>query len=145
MVDGKVLRPLDDSKPLLLHTDWSIKGIGAVLGQVDEDGHEYMVACISRSLNKHEKHYVSFQGEMLAAVWAVKTLRHYLHGRPFTLVTDHSSITWLMTNPNLQGQHARWAMVLQEFEFTTVHRPGVKQMLGWMRIGLHFQLAALPP
>ena len=126
MVGGKVLRPLDDSRPILLHTDWSVKGMGAVLGQVDEEGNEYMVACVSRSLNKHEKNYVSFQGEMLGVVWAVKTLRHYLHGRPFTLVTDHAPITWLMSNPNLQGQHARWAMVLQEFEFTIQHRPGVK-------------------
>lgn len=30
------------------------KGIGAVLGQLDDIGSEYMCACISRSLNKHE-------------------------------------------------------------------------------------------
>jgi len=45
----------DPKKPMILHTDWSKLGIGAVLGQVDEDGNDYMVACISRSLNKYEK------------------------------------------------------------------------------------------
>ena len=29
-----------------------------------------------------------------------------------------------MTNPNLSGQYARWAMILQEFDFDVLHRPG---------------------
>jgi hypothetical protein len=44
---GRVLRPVDPERPLVLHTDWSIHGIGAVLGQVDDEGREYMCACIS--------------------------------------------------------------------------------------------------
>ena len=40
---GRVLRPVDPDKPLILHTDWSIHGIGAVLGQLDDDGNEYLV------------------------------------------------------------------------------------------------------
>jgi RNase H-like domain found in reverse transcriptase len=53
-----------------LYTDWSCNGIGAVLAQIDDNQDEYMVACISRSLNKHEKNYSSYEGEMLACVWA---------------------------------------------------------------------------
>jgi len=83
-----------------------------------------MVACISRSLNKHEKNYVSFQGEMLAAVWAVQTFHPYLHGLKFKLVTDHQPLTWLMTKQDLVNQHARWAITLQQYDFTTEHRPG---------------------
>jgi hypothetical protein len=62
----------------MVNTDWSNHGIGAVLGQLKEEGHEYIVACISRSLNKHEDNYSSYEGEMLAAVWAIKTFRPYL-------------------------------------------------------------------
>ncbi len=36
--EGVVLRPIDYSRPLILHTDFSNKGIGAVLGQLDEEG-----------------------------------------------------------------------------------------------------------
>jgi hypothetical protein len=91
--EGRALRHFDPKLPVVVHTDWSKLGIGAVLGQVDEEGNEYMVACISRSLNVHEKNYISFQGEMLAAVWAVKTFHVYLHGVPFRLVTDHQPLT----------------------------------------------------
>ncbi|KAJ9512490.1 hypothetical protein QJQ45_018788 [Haematococcus lacustris] len=122
---GLVLRRVDPSRPYLLHTDWSALGCGAVLGQVDSAGQEYM-ACISRSNNKHERQYNSYQGEMLSAVWAFKTLRAYLHGAEFTLITDHQPLTWLMTNRNLTGHHARWALSLQDYNFTIQHRPGIK-------------------
>ena len=87
------------------------------LGQVLVPGgdKEYMVACISRSLNKHEKNYSSYQGEMLAVVWACKTLRHYLHWVQFEIVTDHAPLQWLMTARNLAGQHVRWALMMQAF------------------------------
>jgi len=125
-VEGKVLRHQDPTKPLILHTDWSNVGIGAVLGQIDDSGSEYMVACISRSLNVHERNYSSPQGEMLAAVWAVKTFHTYLHGCEFTLVTDHQPLTYLMSKPDLVGLHARWAITLQQYTFNVVHRPGVQ-------------------
>ncbi|KAJ9509457.1 hypothetical protein QJQ45_001913 [Haematococcus lacustris] len=123
---GLVLRRADPDRPFTLHTDWSTAGCGAVLGQTDDAGREYMVACISRSNNKHERNYSSYQGEMLCAVWAIKTLRPYLHGVAFRLVTDHQPLTWLMTNPNLTGHHARWALSLQDYTFTIEHRPGNK-------------------
>jgi hypothetical protein len=122
--EGRALRRFAPNRPTVLHTDWSNHGIGAVLGQEDEDGNEYMVACVSRSLNVHEKNYSSYQGEMLAAVWGVKTMRHYLAGHPFRLVTDHQPLQYLMSNPSLTGMHARWALSLQDFEFKVEHRPG---------------------
>ncbi len=77
------------NKPFVVHTDFSNKGLGAVLGQMDEENRECIVACISRSLNKHEKEYASYKREMLAAVWAVKMFDYYLRGSRFTLVTVH--------------------------------------------------------
>lgn len=120
------LRKADFKKPFIVHCDWSQRGIGAVLGQLGDDGQEYLVACASRSLNKHEKNYASFKGELLGAVWAVKTFDFYLRWTTFTLVTDHSPLVWLMTNNDLTGQYARWSLILQEYDFKVVHRPGVK-------------------
>ena len=84
-----------------------------------------MCACISRSLNVAESRYEASKGEMLAAVWAIKQFRCYLLGVPFTLVTDHAALKWLLTNPNLTGQYARWAVIVQEHELTVTHREGV--------------------
>ena len=122
--EGRALRRAEPGLPYTLYCDWSAFGLGAVLTQQHADGNEYMVACISRSNNKHEANYSSYEGEMLCAVWAVKTFRHYLHGTPFTLVTDHQPLTWLMTNPNLTGKYMRWALSLQDYDFTVHHRPG---------------------
>ncbi|KAJ9505442.1 hypothetical protein QJQ45_013261 [Haematococcus lacustris] len=122
---GLVLRRFDPERPLVLHTDWSREGCAGILGQVDTNGDEYMVACCSRSCNVHERNYASYTGEMLAVVWAVKTLRFYLHGRHFTIVTDHQPLSWLMSGQHHSGQVARWAMQLQEYDFTVKHRPGV--------------------
>ena len=110
---GKVLRHQDPNRPLILHTDWSDVGIGAVLGQFDDNGNEYMITCISRSLNVHEKNYGSPQGEMLAAVWAIKTFHTNLHGEKFTLVTDHQLLTYLMTKNDLVAGHHSPAVYLR--------------------------------
>jgi hypothetical protein len=47
---GLVLRHPDPAKPFHLYTDWSTNGVAAVLNQRDDDGNEYMVTCVSRSL-----------------------------------------------------------------------------------------------
>ena len=112
--EGRVLRHMNPQKTLILHTDWSHEGIGAVLGQLDDQGNEHMVACISRSHNAHERNYSSPQGEMLATVWAIKTVHTYLHGVHFYLITDHQPLTYLMTKSDLVGILARWAICLQQ-------------------------------
>ncbi len=124
-IEGLALQHFDHKRKTVVHTDWSSYGLGAVLGQIDDQGREVIVACISRSLNKHEANYSSFEGEMLAAVWAVKTFRPYVLGLNFTVVTDHSPLQWLMNKPDLTGKHARWALSLQEFTFVITHRPGI--------------------
>jgi hypothetical protein len=123
---GIALRAPDPNCPFFLHTDWSQKGLGAVLGQHDDEGRKCMVACISRSLNVHEKNYTPWKGELLAAVWAIRTFRTYLHGRnlPFRLVTDHMPLLWLMTASELAGQQARWVLSLHDYDFEIQHRPG---------------------
>jgi hypothetical protein len=102
--------------PFTLHTDWSTKGLGAILTQADEQGGQRMVACISRSLNVHEARYPAWKGELLAVVWAVRHFKPYLAGRDFTVVTDHRPLLWLMSAAELAGQQERWVLALQELQ-----------------------------
>jgi hypothetical protein len=120
-----ILRRPNFSKVFILHTDWSALGISAILGQLDEEGKEYVIAYASRSNNKAESNYSSYEGECLAIVWVVIHFRPYLYGTNFTLYTDHQPIKWLMTNDKLTGKLARWALILQEYEFKVIHRPGI--------------------
>jgi hypothetical protein len=41
------LRRLDFSKVFILHTDWNALGISAIIGQLDEEGNEYVIAYAS--------------------------------------------------------------------------------------------------
>ncbi|KAL5491798.1 hypothetical protein EMCRGX_G017162 [Ephydatia muelleri] len=82
-------------------------GIGAVLSQVSDCGSERVIAYASRSLTRPEQ-------------------RQYLLGREFTLRTDHGSLVWIRNFKEPEGQLARWLERLQEYNFTVVHRQGLR-------------------
>ena len=103
-------------------------GLGAVLTQKDDDGKEYVIAYASRSNNDVEAKYSSYEGECLAVVWVVAHFRPYLYGQSFTLVTNHQPLKWLMESGKLTGKLARWALLLQEYDFEVVHKVGVKNL-----------------
>ena len=77
-------------------SDASNIGIGAVLSQGGQP-----VAHFSGKLNKAEKNYAAHEKEALAVVEAVREWRVYITGRPVTLYTDHHSLKYLKTQPNL--------------------------------------------
>ncbi|KAJ9553593.1 hypothetical protein OSB04_017638 [Centaurea solstitialis] len=62
---------------------------------------------------------------MYAITSTVKKWRHYLLGRPFTIVTDHNSLKQLTSQVIQTPEQHRWLTKLLGFEFTIVHRAGV--------------------
>ena len=106
------------AKPFHLYTDASATGIGAVLEQSS-----HVVAYVSRALSKAEQNYSVIQKECLALVYALKQFRHYLLGRPFKILTDHAPLQWLSAQ-KMEGLLARWALAIQEYEFTITYRRG---------------------
>jgi len=82
------LRRPDFDKVFILHIDWSALGIGAILGQLDEEGKEYVIAYAFRS-NKAKSNYSSYEGECLVIVWIIIHFRPYLYGTNFILYIDH--------------------------------------------------------
>ena len=105
-------------KEFQLTTDASGYGLGAVL---EQEGHP--VAFASRTLTPAEKNYIVIQRECLAIVYATEQFRHYLLGRHFTLYTDHNPLLWLSAQ-KMEGLLCRWALSLQEFNFTIKYCKG---------------------
>ena len=92
----------------------------------DDDKHEYVVAYATRSNDKAEDDYLSYEGEVLALVWAVTHFRHFFYGKPFSVITDHHPLEWVLPFDKLTRRHARWSLILREQSFKIIHRPGLK-------------------
>ena len=74
-----VLAFVDFKKPFLLETDTSIRGLGAVLPQEQDDGHYQPVVYASHGLKGGELKYHSSKLEFLALKWAMtEQFREYL-------------------------------------------------------------------
>ena len=54
-----------------------------------------------------QKRFCTAKKELLAVVWFTRQYKYYLLCRPFTVRTDHSSLTWLLRFNGPQGQLAR--------------------------------------
>ena len=110
------------TKPFILQTDASTFGLGYVLSQVDGTGEEHPIAFASKKLLQSERNYSAIEREALAIVQGVKHFRTYLQGSKFTIETDHNPLTQLGNLKDSLGRLARWALSLQQYDFTIVHR-----------------------
>lgn len=124
-----VLHSPDFARPFYIHCDASKTGIGSVLVQVNSEGDEVPVAFMSKKLNKAQRNYSVTEQECLAAVLSIKKFRPYIEGHEFTVVTDHASLKWLMSQNDLSSRLARWALKLQGFNFRILHRKGSQNIV----------------
>ncbi len=127
LVQPPVLAFPDFSKPFVLHTDASNKGLGAVLYQ-QQDGKLRVIAYGSRALSKSEKNYYLHSGklEFLALKWAItERFRDYLYYAPFfTVYSDNNPLTYVLSTAKLNATGSRWVAELADFNFTIKYRPG---------------------
>ncbi|PAA81942.1 hypothetical protein BOX15_Mlig034239g2, partial [Macrostomum lignano] len=114
-----------DAPPFILDTDGSSSvGIGGVLSQLQPDGSEKVIAYGSRTLSSAERNYCTTRVELLAVVTFIRQFKYFLLGKHFILRTDHSSLRWLHSFKNVEGQAARWLEQLACFDYTIIHRAG---------------------
>jgi hypothetical protein len=114
---GPVLALPDPDLPFVVHTDASGFAVGAVLSQKQSDGSLRPLAFLSKKMLDAETRYPTHEQELLAIIWALKSWRHYLHGRKFTVYTDHHSLQHFKTQPQLSGRQSRWKDIIANFDF----------------------------
>jgi hypothetical protein len=71
-----------------------------------QDGH--VVAYASRQLRKREEHYLTHNIELVTIVHALKIWRHYLIGKGCEVYSDHKSLMYIFTQPDLNLRQRRW-------------------------------------
>ena len=114
----------DFSKPFLLETDASGKGLGAILSQKQSHGRYHPIAYASHVLTETEQRYHSNKQEFLALKWAVTAQFHeylFLYGKnrnEFVVCTDNNPLTYIFSTANLDAAGQRWVAHLASYNFS---------------------------
>ncbi|MCG8621789.1 MAG: DDE-type integrase/transposase/recombinase [Proteobacteria bacterium] len=120
----------DFSKPFLLETDASGRGMGAVLSQKQGDGRYHPIAYASKVFNDTEKRYHSNKKEFLALKWAITEHFHeYLspygqNRNEFVVRTDNNPLTYIFSTLNLDATGQRWVNALAAYNFSVEYQKG---------------------
>ncbi|GAA53165.1 retrovirus-related Pol polyprotein from transposon 17.6 [Clonorchis sinensis] len=122
-LENATLITIDYNESLVVETDASDVAIAASLSQ-----NHRPVAFFSRTLNSSEKNHSAIEKEAYAIVESIRKWRHYLLGRPFKLITDQRSVTFMygggqkgkVKNDKIQ----RWRTELSEYKYDVIYRPG---------------------
>ena len=113
----------DTAYPFILDTDASAYGMGSVLSQ-QQEGEVRVIAYASKTLNKAQRNYSTYDCELLSCVTFIEHFRCYTIGKPFELRTDHAALRSLYGSVEPRGRRARWLEKLAEYSFEITHRPG---------------------
>ena len=119
LTSAPVLAPPDTTKNFEIFCDASRQGLGCILMQ---DRH--VVAYASRQLRPHEKNYPTHDLELAAVVHALTTWRHYLLGNRCEIYSDHQSLKYIFTQPDLNLRQRRWIELIKDYDVGIFYTPG---------------------
>ncbi|GFX71343.1 retrovirus-related Pol polyprotein from transposon 297 [Trichonephila clavipes] len=108
-----------------IHTDASMDGLAAALLQRSPDDNSFHpIYYMSRKTSETERKYTSYELEVLAIIETLKKCKVYILGMPFKIITDCNAFTKTMSKKDLNTRIARWALNLQDYDYTILHRSG---------------------
>ncbi|CAH2104645.1 unnamed protein product [Euphydryas editha] len=130
LISSDILVHYNPSLPLVVYTDASPVGLGAVLCHVlniNGKSVEKPIAYASCSLTKVQCNYSQLDREALGVIYAVTKFHKYLWGRHFTLITDNAPIKHILHPskgiPTLAAQRLQhWALILESYDYNIEHR-----------------------
>ncbi|MCO5569649.1 hypothetical protein L7F22_023365 [Adiantum nelumboides] len=112
-----------------VHIDASNFAIGCVLTKPGEHKLDYPISFASRQLNDAEKNYTTTEREGLAMIYSIKKFRYYLLATKFVFYVDHQALLYLVNKPCATKRISRWLLIILEFDFTVVVKPGKKHLM----------------
>ena len=126
LTSAPILAFADTHKPFFLSVDASGSAIGYILGQHDNQNREVVISYGGRALRGTELKWSVCERECLALVEAIKQFHPYLANSHFTVYSDNIALKWLQKIRDQNGRLGRWSIKLQGYNFTVVHKAGVK-------------------
>jgi hypothetical protein len=83
-----------------------------------------VISYSSRQLRRHEEHYPTHDLELAAVVMALRTWHHYLLRNVVHIYTDHKSLKYIFTQPDLNMRQGRWLELIKDCELEVHYHPG---------------------
>jgi hypothetical protein len=105
-------------KSFSIYCGASGQGLGCVLMQ---DGH--VVVYASRQLRKHEEKYPTHDLVLAVIVHALRIWRHYIIGKRCEVYSDHKSLKYIFTQPNLNLRQRRWLELIKDYDLGINYHP----------------------
>ena len=122
--ESPILAYADFKAPLILHTDTSGDGLGAVLYQVQERK-QRVIAYASHSLTRSERNYPVHKVDFPALKWAITNkFLEYLYGSQFQVYMDNNPLTYVLTMAKLDATGHRWVAALSNYTISIIYKPG---------------------
>ncbi|WVZ89506.1 hypothetical protein U9M48_035899 [Paspalum notatum var. saurae] len=119
LTTAPVLVLSDIHRDFVIYCDTSRQGLGCVLMQDNK-----VIANASWQLWTHEQNYPTHDLELAAVVHALKTWRHYLIGNKCELYSDHRSLKYIFTQPDLNLRQRRWLELIKDYDLDIHYHPG---------------------
>ena len=118
----------DTKLEIIVASDASSYGVGSCILHKISDGTKKPIAHASRTLLQAEKHYSQIEKNALEIIFAVTKLHRYLHGRFFTLQTDHKPLITIFGSKKglpiyTANRLLRWGTILLNYNLKIEYLP----------------------
>jgi len=125
MCSDAILTPFDPGGgEVVILTDSSNIGIGAVLAQRQPDGEERPCFWASTTFTKAQRGWSPSEREFAGVKWALETFHTYCWGRRVRIVTDHACIRDIIRKRSLSSRLNKWSLALQGIDAIVEVRRG---------------------
>ncbi|CAD6199495.1 unnamed protein product [Caenorhabditis auriculariae] len=115
---------INGSKPFIIYTDASRKGIGAVLCQKGIDEFLHPIFFSSKGLSAAEVRYGITELEALGVIHAVRKFHQFIYGIGATVRTDHQPLLCFFKRGELSPKVMRWALDVQRYQINLEYVKG---------------------
>jgi hypothetical protein len=88
-----------------------------------------VISYSSRQLRPYEEHYPTHDIELAAVMMALRTWHHYLLGNVVHIYTDHKSLKYIFTQPDLNMRQGRWLELIKEYELEVHYHSGKSNVI----------------
>lgn len=124
LINPPILQYPDFSKQFVLTVDASKQGIGAVLSQINDEGHDLPISFASSGFSRADSNKPPIYQELLAIYFGIKHFRPYLFGTHFLVRSDHKPLSFLFSMKDPTSKFARIRSELTAYDFTIEYIKG---------------------